>query len=332
MKKILLFILIFIIAFSCYNLSQIKIDFSVNYQKNDDKTLSTGYYEKEHITSEISNEILKLKGVLSDESKKYTVINLKEDGVNKYTDQLSVNSNVPFLKEIKVPQNINNSFEIEIYSNPEIDGEYQGAFYEQLYYERIKDEWKVKQPDYFTHNQNQFNSDKTNYLRFQELTDVYRKNKKIIDLSNEICKNATNDYDKVLLVHDYIIENIYYDKDALYTGDLKDQDPLDALDSKKTLCAGISRLTASLLRVQGIKALTVSGYAKGVDDDTDESVSNHSWNEVFIDNRWIVVDATWDLKNEFKDGKFIKSNTKNYRMFDADLYTFSYTHKIISYT
>ena len=37
----------------------------------------------------------------------------------------------------------------------------------------------------------------------------------IINLSNEICKNALSDYDKILKIHDWVAENIYYNYSPL---------------------------------------------------------------------------------------------------------------------
>jgi transglutaminase-like putative cysteine protease len=82
-------------------------------------------------------------------------------------------------------------------------------------------------------------------------------------------------------------------------------DALSVLSSRVTVCQGYSNLYAALMRAAGIRAKIVSGrlYNKGVpSDQSPEQIcnapydpeTNHAWNEVYVDNRWMTVDVTSD--------------------------------------
>ncbi len=68
-------------------------------------------------------------------------------------------------------------------------------------------------------------------------------------LSREICADAADGYEKLLRIHDWVAENIYYDSDFLNgRGDEKASDALAGYQSKRTLCAGYARLTQVLIQ------------------------------------------------------------------------------------
>ena len=73
----------------------------------------------------------------------------------------------------------------------------------------------------------------------------------------------------------------------------------------------------------GLDADLVSGYSKNHKKAKVSKESDHSWNIVRINNRNILIDATWGAGNTYGD-KFI-DNT-NYYYFDTDPYEFVFTH------
>lgn len=156
----------------------------------------------------------------------------------------------------------------------------------------------------------------------------------IIDLANTITKDATSDYDKLLKVNDWVVQNIYYDWDSYLKGSYGRTDAYGTLVNKKSVCQGYAELTQELLRAAGIPARLVRGHALGVSasgrgwDEVDHKKSNHAWNEAFVDGRWIILDTTWNSGNKYENGIFKKGPTK-YKYFDIDLKTFSFTHKIL---
>lgn len=57
------------------------------------------------------------------------------------------------------------------------------------------------------------------------------------------------------------------------------------------VCTEYATLYNALARVAGIPALTINGAACGEYD----KCQGHAWNMIYYNNRWINVDATWDL-------------------------------------
>jgi len=109
-------------------------------------------------------------------------------------------------------------------------------------------------------------------------------------IAAELTKDAETDWEKVEILHQYIIESITYDYDKAKNvayGYLPDNDA--TLASKDGICYDYSSLMASMLRSLNIPTKLVMGYAES-------SSVYHAWNEVY--NRetgeWLVIDTTHD--------------------------------------
>jgi len=171
-----------------------------------------------------------------------------------------------------------------------------------------------------------------NYLEMATINGLERK--AIIDLANTITRDASSDYEKLLKINDWVAENIYYNWDGYLKGTYGETDAYGTLVSKKSVCQGYAELTQELLRAVGIPAKLISGHALGVSasgrywDAVDHEKSNHAWNEAFVDNRWVILDTTWNSANKYEGGTFKKA-PMNYRYFDISLESFSFNHKIL---
>ena len=172
--------------------------------------------------------------------------------------------------------------------------------------------------------------------------DIQSNNNTIIDLAKTITINCTGDYEKAKAIHDWVADNIWYNWDA-YAGTegYGDTSALGTLNSKKSVCQGYANLTAALLRAAKIPAKVVTGFALGVSTSgegwTDEYINskdgNHAWNEAYVDNRWIIIDTTWDSDNMYQDGKFsTATGLRGYKYFDISIEAFSYDHKLSEYS
>lgn len=165
---------------------------------------------------------------------------------------------------------------------------------------------------------------------------IQRDNHEIKVLAATIAKGKTSDYDKAKAVYDWVSTNIHYDMDAFKADKIIDQSARSVLSSKKAVCEGYANLTAALLRSIDLPTTVVHGYALGVDTSgrwvtpfkTPES--NHAWNEVYIDGKWLVIDSTWGSNNQYNNGKF-DANPANENYFDIALSTLSMTHYIMEY-
>jgi hypothetical protein len=102
------------------------------------------------------------------------------------------------------------------------------------------------------------------------LADKSADSAKIETVYNDLVKNYSYDFAKVkTLPNDYVpwIDDMY--------------------GSKKGICYDYAALLAGVLRSQGIPTKLVMGYAPNVKE-------YHAWNEILIDDDWVVVDTTYD--------------------------------------
>ncbi|MBA1336609.1 MAG: hypothetical protein HPY66_3044 [Firmicutes bacterium] len=81
-------------------------------------------------------------------------------------------------------------------------------------------------------------------------------------------------------------------------------------------------MVAALARSLDIPARVV--YGSVVDRNNGWEPQLHAWNELQVDGRWVIVDATWDA-GYIKNGKFVSSPSNKY--FDPDNEEFAATHK-----
>ena len=98
--------------------------------------------------------------------------------------------------------------------------------------------------------------------------------------------SKASDYEKELQIHDYLANNLKYDKAAekqpMVNDTLKSSfDIYGALIEKKAICEGYTKSFQYLCYLVGINANQVVG--KG-----------HMWNVVKIGGEWYQVDLTWD--------------------------------------
>lgn len=111
-------------------------------------------------------------------------------------------------------------------------------------------------------------------------------NEQLSIIEEKIIKDDYNNKDKILAMHDYIVNNTKYDMDRAenmnspkFTNS-KTHTAYGLLTEKKTLCGGYSDLMSIYIHRLGINNFRITG-------------SNHIWNLVNIDG-WKHLDATWD--------------------------------------
>ena len=176
---------------------------------------------------------------------------------------------------------------------------------------------------------------------YRKQTSIYQSDiPEIISLAEKITKYKTGNYNKVLAIHDWVAENLYYDRDALKSGKYKYEryDVLSMLDNRRTVCRGYSKMAVTLLRAIGIPAIDVSCFALGESSDGDwydydnlTAEANHVITFALANNRWIIMDTTWDSVNEYINGDYREKTAGGARhnYYDATLAFFSYTHRFI---
>ena len=111
-------------------------------------------------------------------------------------------------------------------------------------------------------------------------------NKKIDTVYNELITNMT-DYDKIKIIHDYIIDNSVYDEQRAnnlyndYQGEFSSNIATGPLLQGHGICSGYTDAMKLFLDKMNIPNYKISS-------------ENHIWNLVYIDNKWLHLDLTWD--------------------------------------
>ncbi len=156
--------------------------------------------------------------------------------------------------------------------------------------------------------------------------------------SDEICKGITDNYQKLWALHKWVAENIYYDMDWLTKGIVGVHDPDSVLRTRTSVCQGYAELLEAMIEAQGIPAIITYTYASGIDNsgyafwDVDElpTDTNHAHVAAFVNKRWVTMDATWDSKNIYINGKYEPHSPMAYEYFDPTPEDFAYDHIILS--
>ncbi len=125
---------------------------------------------------------------------------------------------------------------------------------------------------------------------------LYTKMKEVL---REIVDDEMTDLEKLRAIHDFLVMEVVYDGSLLNMVEAgASPSAIAAYDafylegvfnSKKAVCDGISKAFAALANMEGIRCVTVEGYAA----DNPEGLG-HAWNKVYLDGDWYIVDATSD--------------------------------------
>lgn len=132
----------------------------------------------------------------------------------------------------------------------------------------------------------------------------------IEQLAVQLVSSAPTRQEIPQIVHDWICGNIYYDQDALHQGTYSTLSATDVLRERRGVCEGIANLTQTLFIEAGIPCIKVWGVAiadgeRWEDSDLDLTRVNHTWNEYYMDGRWITIDCTMDMGNHYLDGAYL---------------------------
>ena len=281
---------------------------------------------------DIDGTTLKISGMVEGEDKNYIMVLFDGDGENENIGKTSV-QNGRFAVEAQIPDK--NKMTVDIFAGSEEYGQYESIIANFVNIGKSDDEFGFIMAPVYKENKDFFARDKESYDNLDNTEYIQSSDSEIVSLSNEITHGLSDNYDKVQAIHDWVAENIFYDFDAFYNGDLNGVDAKSVLNSKKSVCAGYANLMAALIRCQGIPCRVQSGFALGIGEEqkwtsaNKYKESNHAWNEVYVDERWIIIDATWDSNNEYKDGEYIKGDTIKQIYFDSTMEFFSFSHKLL---
>ena len=117
---------------------------------------------------------------------------------------------------------------------------------------------------------------------------VYWEEDDLRILANVLMKDVLTDEEKVKSAYKYVTENIKYDTDKIKGIDTSYVPSVSStIQSKSGICYDYAALFAGLLRSEGIPTKLVKGYGKF-------SKEYHAWNEVYVNDKWQIVDTTYD--------------------------------------
>ncbi|MGI6084445.1 MAG: transglutaminase-like domain-containing protein [Acetivibrionales bacterium] len=122
----------------------------------------------------------------------------------------------------------------------------------------------------------------------------------IIKKAGELTKDLMTDKEKIVTIYNFVVDTFSYDYNKInninttYVPDIE-QIYID----KKGICYDYSAVFAAMLRSQNIPSKLIKGYSDLVD-------GYHAWNEVYLadENRWIVIDTTYDSVLKKSNKKF----------------------------
>lgn len=73
----------------------------------------------------------------------------------------------------------------------------------------------------------------------------------------------------------------------------------DAFKTRVGVCADIADLFSRMAKFAGLKEETIHGYAgKNLTMDNFKE-SGHAWNALYLDRKWLFVDATWGMEGDY---------------------------------
>lgn len=130
----------------------------------------------------------------------------------------------------------------------------------------------------------------SNYLEdgFENEEDVKDASTKLNNIRNGIIAQLTGDtYNKILQVHDCIVDNIEYRTEI---SGHNSYNIYGALVNKSAVCEGYAESFKYIMDALNIPCILVVGEATNSNGTTE----SHEWNYVQIDGKWYAVDTTWD--------------------------------------
>ncbi|WP_432411977.1 transglutaminase domain-containing protein [Rasiella sp. SM2506] len=163
------------------------------------------------------------------------------------------------------------------------------------------------------------------------------------NLAEQITRGKTTDAEKAKSIFTWIATTIEYDNELrlnrklqkeIYTSEANVI--TQALRRKKALCGGYAFLFQQLCEDVGVKAEIIHGFTvQGTEKKNTSGTPEHTWNAVFLDGQWQLLDITWavshgSLKNpqwfwyHTKPSDFIKTHlpqNKKWRLTQASYVT-----------
>lgn len=232
--------------------------------------------------------------------------------------------------------NVRSAEPVKLYTCPTRYGNYRSFLWHSVYVEptgsSVHGDYRLQTSPVLTWNQEHV----TGWLN---PADGLRSNipAAVQTVSDSVTQGASTDYDKILLLYEWVTDNIYYDYEAYENGKQSFTDPEEVLEERRAVCQGYASLLQSLIQAQGIPCIQTDVYALGASTTgswTPEYAameqSNHICTEAWVDGRWICMDVLWDCTNRYEGGEFVSGADDSCSLyFDMTPEMFACNHKLI---
>lgn len=152
----------------------------------------------------------------------------------------------------------------------------------------------------------------------------------VASLAAYLTRPARTELEKARGIFRWVTKNIAYDADAYFSRRFRNSraTPGSVLRTRKGVCDGYARIYEGLAKAAGLEVVRVSGFAKGFGFELGDEVpkeSNHAWNAVKVEGRWILVDSTWGAGAVSAESRsFIRAFGEHY--FQTDPEQMIYSH------
>jgi transglutaminase/protease-like cytokinesis protein 3 len=115
-------------------------------------------------------------------------------------------------------------------------------------------------------------------------------NKKIEEIIKDNITDDMDDYEKIKVIHDYLVNNSKYDveRNNEQTSQYDSYTAYGPLIEGYATCNGYTDAMALFLNKLGYKNFKI---ATTPDDD---NLTGHIWNAVYLNDKWLHLDVTWD--------------------------------------
>ena len=142
-----------------------------------------------------------------------------------------------------------------------------------------------------THRVNLSSGAYNNYLKddFGNIAKINEKLNLLDAIRKEMARQLEgySNYEKIIEVHDWMVENIEYDTNLVA------EEPYSisgALTEGRAVCEGYARAFKYIMDELNIPCVLVSGIGTNSAGETE----SHAWNYVQLDGNWYAIDVTWD--------------------------------------
>ncbi len=118
---------------------------------------------------------------------------------------------------------------------------------------------------------------------------AFKVNSEPILYAKGLVKDAKTDEEKVEILYNYMIREYNYNSKKVSSVDDSYIPDIEKVFAEKNgICYDFSVLFAAMLRSNGIATKLVKGYTEYMPG------RYHSWNEVYVDGKWMVIDTSMD--------------------------------------